>query len=90
MSKLTVTSDVNYDDDVDRMSVFPSYEDSIRGMDVENFIFSLRFEESLVLLFKSLSFNQMEICSILGYNNTGSIHQILTRIRNKKAIKEEF
>lgn len=82
------------DRDIDEVSHYHNipdpYEGSMCGLDVENFIFKLDMQESTILLFMALSYKPKEICKLLGYKNLGSIYQILTKMRNLQAIKEDF
>ena len=84
-----VTSDIDYENN-DQMSVFPSYEDSMRRLDVEDFIYKLNMKETITILFMAMSYKPKEISDILGYKNVNNVYQILYRIRNLKSTKEEF
>lgn len=86
---MRVTNDINYDDEPQGTAV-PFYEDSVRRIDVENFLFGLGYKESIVVLFMALSYKPKEISKMLGYSTANDIYQILLKIRNNYNIKNEF
>ena len=63
----------------------PDLADIVEGMqaeectvrpDIEQFIFSLSYDEVIVLLFKSLGFKTKEIHKLLEYRNVGKVYTV--------------
>ncbi len=85
-----VLADVERDDDIHESSVYPSYVDSDRRVDVERFIFGLTQDETLVVLFSAMSFKPKEICNIVGRKNVNFVYNILAKLRRGKVWEQEF
>lgn len=77
--------DENIDDSIgaDRSS-----HPSVRGMDVENFIYGLTYVESVVLLFSAMGYSQDEIKGIMQFKSSGSMHRVMKKLRTKHAMEE--
>jgi hypothetical protein len=61
--------------------VGPRYEDSIRRVDIENFIFSLTLMESMALVFLALGDKRKDIAKRMGYRNVTTISKLVLRMR---------
>lgn len=59
-------------------------------VDIERFIFSLSFNETLTLLMLSLGFKPREIQKFTHYKNVNSIHKLRYQLRAMYRKKEEI
>ena len=75
----TYASEYDNEDFVNEIA--PSFEDSIHRFDVEDFIFRLPVNESIVLLFISMGYKRREIQKMLGYKYVSSINQMVLKMR---------
>lgn len=69
--------------------IAPSAEDSVNGLDVERFIFSLPLNDTVALLFTALGYERSEIRELLGYQSVASVNQMFMRLR-KACIDNNF
>lgn len=81
-----ILNDLPDEDEFDYL--IPSYEDYQYGLDIEAFIHSLSYQETLTLLFLSLSFKPKEIRDIMGFKNVNSIGKIVMTLKDK--YKKEY
>jgi hypothetical protein len=89
---MRVTNDTRERDDESMGwdAIAPSYEDSMRRIDVENYIFHLDMKESIVLLFTASGYGPEDIRKILKYRDVNTIYQIRARMRSNAIKEAEF
>lgn len=71
----------NETDDFLENNLALSYVDSTARVDIENFIFRLTLDQSIVLTLKALGYSPKEIRKILRYRNPQKIYKVTLSLK---------
>lgn len=68
-------------DDFLENNIALSYVDSTARVDIENFIFNLTLDESMVLTLKALGYTPREIRRILKHRNPQKVYKVILSLK---------